>query len=53
MKADVAILGKGIGAGVRKGDTELLEKLNTAIAAIIEDGTHKKITEKYFTVDIY
>ena len=53
VKADEAILGKGIGAGVRKGDTELLEKLNTAIAAIIEDGTHKKITEKYFTVDIY
>lgn len=50
---DEAILGKGIGAGVRKGDDELREKLNAGIAAIVENGTHKKITDKYFTVDIY
>ncbi len=50
---DEAILGKGIGAGLRKGDDALREKLNAAIAAVIKNGTHKKITEKYFSVDIY
>ncbi|GAA6160213.1 MULTISPECIES: transporter substrate-binding domain-containing protein [Ruegeria] len=50
---DPAILGRGVGAGVRKGDTELLEALNKGIAAILADGTHEKITEGYFTTSIY
>jgi len=53
VPADEVVLGKGVGAGVRKGDDDLREKLNAAIAAVVEDGTHKKITDKYFTVDIY
>ncbi len=50
---DPAILGRGVGAGVRKGDTELLEALNKGIAAILADGTHEKITSGYFTTSIY
>ncbi|MEX0300927.1 MAG: transporter substrate-binding domain-containing protein [Leisingera sp.] len=50
---DPAILGRGVGAGVRKGDTELLEALNKGIAAILADGTHEKITAGYFTTSIY
>ncbi len=50
---DEAILGRGIGAGVRKGDDALREKLNEGIAAILADGTHAEITSRYFTTSIY
>ncbi|MBK0328342.1 transporter substrate-binding domain-containing protein [Rhodobacteraceae bacterium F11138] len=50
---DDAILGKGVGAGVRKGDDALREALNAGIAAVLADGTHEKITAKYFTTSIY
>ncbi len=50
---DEAILGKGVGAGVRKGDDALRESLNAGIAAILADGTHAEITSRYFTTSIY
>ncbi len=49
---DEAILGKGVGVGVRKGDDALLEKLNAGIDAILADGTHEEITSRYFTTSI-
>lgn len=50
---DEAILGKGVGAGVRKGEDALREKLNAGIAAILENGTHAEITSQYFTSSIF
>ncbi|SFU06031.1 transporter substrate-binding domain-containing protein [Sedimentitalea nanhaiensis] len=50
---DEAILGKGVGAGVRKGDDALREALNAGIAAVLADGTHEAITARYFTTSIY
>lgn len=50
---DDSILGKGIGAGLRKGDDVLREKINVAIAAIRADGTYAEITKKYFSTDIF
>jgi polar amino acid transport system substrate-binding protein len=50
---DPAILGKGVGAGVRKEDTELLAKINAAIAKVIADGTYDTITANYFASSIY
>lgn len=50
---DPVILGKGVGAGVRKGDDALRESLNAGIAAILADGTHEAITAKYFTESIF
>jgi polar amino acid transport system substrate-binding protein len=44
---DPEILGKGVGGGVRKGDTELKEKLNAAIKQVAASGEFKTITEKY------
>ncbi|MEO6299432.1 MAG: transporter substrate-binding domain-containing protein [Paracoccaceae bacterium] len=49
---DPAILGQGVGFGLRKGDP-LLPKLNDAIKAIRADGTYDKITAKYFSSTIY
>ncbi|WP_281968475.1 transporter substrate-binding domain-containing protein [Roseovarius nanhaiticus] len=50
---DVAVLGQGVGAGLRKGDDELREKINMGIAAVLENGTHEEITAKYFSAPIY
>ena len=50
---DEAILGRGVGAGVRKGDDELREAINRGIAAILADGTYDAITARYFETSIY
>ncbi len=50
---DPAILGRGVGAGVRKGQDDLLDALNKGIAAILADGTHEEITSNYFSASIY
>ncbi|WP_043308052.1 ABC transporter substrate-binding protein [Pseudomonas sp. ML96] len=41
-----------IAIAVRKNDP-LREKLNTALKAIVEDGTYKQINDKYFPFSIY
>lgn len=45
--------GLGAGMAVRKGEDELKGKLNTALAAILENGTYKKINDKYFPFSVY
>lgn len=41
------------GVAVKKGDTELLNKLQTALDELSSDGTSSKISEKWFGEDIY
>lgn len=53
VKQDEAVLGPGIGVGLRKSDTELKNKVNAAIKAIRVNGTYDAITKKYFSYDIY
>lgn len=50
---DLAILGPGVGAGLRKEDTATKERINAAIKAIRDNGKYDEITKKYFTFDIY
>lgn len=38
---------------MRKGDTALKDKFNTAIAAIRANGKYKEINDKYFDFDVY
>lgn len=45
--------GEGVGIACRKNDTVLVEKLNAAIDKIRENGTYKKIQDKYFDFNIY
>ena len=47
VPTDVAILGEGVGAGVRKEDAATAEKFNTAIAALAAAGKFDAITAKY------
>jgi polar amino acid transport system substrate-binding protein len=42
-----------VGAGVRKEDATLKEKLNAAIKAVRTNGAYKQINDKYFNFDAY
>jgi len=50
---DAKTLGNGAGIGMRKEDTDLVKKVDAAIASMIKDGTYKKIEGKYFAFDVY
>jgi len=45
--------GDGAGIACRQQDTDLVKKLNAAIAKIRADGTYKKIQDKYFDFNVY
>jgi polar amino acid transport system substrate-binding protein len=53
VKEDVAILGAGVGVGLRKGETDLKTKINAAIKAVRANGTYDKFSKTYFDFDIY
>ncbi|MGK6311655.1 transporter substrate-binding domain-containing protein [Neorhizobium sp. DT-125] len=53
VEDDPAVLGAGIGVGLRKGETELKDKVNAAIKAIRANGTYDTFSKKYFDFDIY
>ena len=50
---DLEVLGPGVGAGLRKEDTAIKERINAAIKAIRDNGKYEEITKKYFAFDIY
>jgi putative lysine/arginine/ornithine/histidine/octopine transport system substrate-binding protein len=52
FKGDPVVDNDKMGIAVRKGDP-LRERLNTALKEIVDDGTYKKINEKYFPFSIY
>jgi lysine/arginine/ornithine transport system substrate-binding protein len=47
------VLGSYIAIGIRKDEPQLKAKIDKAIAAIIANGTYKKIESKYFNFDVY
>ncbi|MBN9548485.1 MAG: transporter substrate-binding domain-containing protein, partial [Alphaproteobacteria bacterium] len=49
----VDIFGPGAGIAVRKGETDLVNKLNEAIDTIRKNGKYKEINDKYFKFDVY
>jgi polar amino acid transport system substrate-binding protein len=46
-------IGDKFGIAVRKGDAQLLARLNAALAEIIADGTYEELNAKYFPFSIY
>ncbi|MDD9910498.1 MAG: ABC transporter substrate-binding protein [Ahrensia sp.] len=53
MENDPKYFGDGAGIAVRKGEDELREKFNAAIAAILANGKYKEINDKYFDFSVY
>lgn len=53
VEPDDAVLGAGVGGGIRKGDDELREKLNSAIKAVRANGKYAEFSKKYFDYDPY
>ena len=53
VKDDAAILGKGVGGGIRKGSNKLKEELNAGIKAVRASGEYDTLVKKYFAFDIY
>lgn len=53
VKDDPAILGQGVGVGLRKGEDALKARFNAAIAKVIADGTYEAISKPYFASSIY
>ncbi|MGQ0484975.1 MAG: transporter substrate-binding domain-containing protein [Hyphomicrobiales bacterium] len=44
---DAEVLGEGVGAGIRKEDSAVKEKINAAIAELAKSGKFEEITSKY------
>jgi arginine/ornithine transport system substrate-binding protein len=51
--SDPKFFGIGAGIAVRKADSALRDRLNSAIKSIRANGTYKKIQDKYFDFDVY
>jgi polar amino acid transport system substrate-binding protein len=49
---EVEYFGPGVGVGLRKGNDALLERINTALADMIKDGSLEKYSLKYFPFSI-
>jgi polar amino acid transport system substrate-binding protein len=47
VKEDKEVLGEGVGAGIRKEDTALKDKINAAIAELAKSGKFDEITKNY------
>jgi ABC-type amino acid transport substrate-binding protein len=45
---DRQTLGVGVAAGLREEDAKLCDALNKALGEMMDDGTYKKINDKYF-----
>ncbi|SUE42825.1 transporter substrate-binding domain-containing protein [Roseomonas gilardii] len=46
------VLGTGIGVGLRKPDTALKTRFDEAIGSALADGTLKRLSEKWFKLDV-
>ena len=49
---DPDVLGLGAGIAIRKADTELLERMDAALTAIMDDGTYTEINDRWFSVNL-
>ena len=47
VPVDVEVLGPGVGVGLRKEDTALLDKINAAIKSLAAKGGFEELTKKY------
>jgi polar amino acid transport system substrate-binding protein len=53
VKMDPAIYGYGVGAGIRKSDTALKQRIDAALNQLHDSGKYQQIEKKYFSIDIW
>ena len=53
VKMDPAIYGSGIGAGLRKNDATLKQRIDTALVQLHDSGKYDTIAKKYFSIDLW
>ncbi|MFM0210661.1 transporter substrate-binding domain-containing protein [Paraburkholderia sediminicola] len=53
VKMDPAIYGYGVGAGIRKSDTALKQRIDAALTQLHDSGKYQQIEKKYFPIDIW
>jgi octopine/nopaline transport system substrate-binding protein len=46
------VLGLGYGAALRKSDTELREKFDRVLGEAVQDGTIKRLSDKWLGIDV-
>ena len=50
---DKAVLGNGVGIGLRKDDAANLKLINAALAELHRNGTYDRLAQKYFKYKVY
>lgn len=50
---DKAVLGNGVGIGLRKDDVTNLKLINAALAELHRNGTYDRLAQKYFKYKVY
>ncbi|AJA71124.1 transporter substrate-binding domain-containing protein [Pantoea eucrina] len=50
---DKAVLGNGVGIGLRKDDVANLKLINAALAELHRNGTYDRLAQKYFKYKVY
>ena len=50
---DPAVVGEGIGIGLRKEDSALKARFDAAIDTLLANGTYQRINDKYFPASVY
>jgi polar amino acid transport system substrate-binding protein len=53
VKADPAVYGDGVGAGMRKSDVALKQRIDAALTTLHDSGQYAQIQKKYFPIDIW
>ena len=51
--SDLTFFGRGIGIAVRGNENALLAAINQALAQMVVDGTHARLSQRYFADSIY
>jgi polar amino acid transport system substrate-binding protein len=53
VKMDPAVYGSGMGAGLRKSDTALKQRIDQALTELHDSGKYAEISKKYFPIDLW
>jgi len=53
VKMDPAVYGHGVGAGIRKSDTTLKQRIDDALGQLHSSGKYAQIEKKYLPIDVW